>query len=725
MRNKENKIISKEKNIKNNSLNNKKTTIDKNEENKQISNAIEGGSEKHNIKNKRIFNDTHIEIKGDYTRENKAKKNKIIPIYNFCYDEDNLLTRFIFKNSSRNYEYYYCYKSGKGCKGKGKYDIKTKEFKVYVKCDKNINHEKNTFPNFEMKINNNKFDDIDMNLKCNQRYYVRYLFKHKLAEDKNTIVEKLKELLGKNNIIKLTDNDINYEKSRVSKKINDENILSLIENLKSEIKDLIIKKQDIIYEIQTKNNEDKSQRLTKKEEEVIYFGNANMFDNLYNPNIKQYFLDFTYKIIPNKFKPYRLMTLKGFDFASNSTKLCCLIAIKYEDEKSIFYTLKYLNEYFKFSPKVINIDYSLALYKALRNKNLFNNDCIIIRCFFHFSQALIRKMKQLKIIQKRLSKEGFEILLNIQIICFLKEDLIDDYLNFLKKNSKEEKLYNYIENYWIKLLGWQSINYYKFIKMIKEEKGLYYLFITNNIIESFHSKLVKYLPRGPITAKGFINAMTNVLKDNVLQKNSIKRHDYKTKTILCFAEKYNESNIKFKWYNYKEFYEAEQKVYNNSHQNINTNIFEKELNDINGIEDELSLESNEIKIPDNNINNEFKEEEYNISFDNETLIHNDLIEPINEEKCDNIDGESFIENLDKIFTEESINYKDFPELLDFKISTEQSNKNVNKQSVDKSKEKNRIELKKKKRCYNEVTKDKNEEKNKYPANLEKKEFKAY
>ena len=37
--------------------------------------------------------------------------------------------------------------------------------------------------------------------------------------------------------------------------------------------------------------------LTKKEEEVIYFGNIEMFDNLNNRNIKQYFLDFTYKII--------------------------------------------------------------------------------------------------------------------------------------------------------------------------------------------------------------------------------------------------------------------------------------------------------------------------------------------------------------------------------------------------------------------------------------------
>ena len=55
-----------------------------------------------------------------------------------------------------------------------------------------------------------------------------------------------------------------------------------------------------------------------------------------------------------------------------------------------------------------------------------------------------------------------------------------------------------------------------------------------------HSKFVKCFPGGPITAKGFINAMENVIKDNVLQKNNIKCHDYKTKTLLCFAEKYRD-----------------------------------------------------------------------------------------------------------------------------------------------------------------------------------------
>lgn len=123
-----------------------------------------------------------------------------------------------------------------------------------------------------------------------------------------------------------------------------------------------------------------------------------MFENLNNPNNKT-ILDFTQKIISNKFKPkpYRLITLKGFDL-TKVTKLCCMILIKYKDEKSIFYTPKYLNIFFKFSPKILNIDFSLTLYKAVSHKDLFNNDCIIYHCnmFFHFSQAMIRKMKQLK-----------------------------------------------------------------------------------------------------------------------------------------------------------------------------------------------------------------------------------------------------------------------------------------------------------------------------------------
>jgi hypothetical protein len=119
---------------------------------------------------------------------------------------------------------------------------------VYIKCNENINHEKNTFENFEMIINNGKFENIDINLKYNQRYYIRYLFKNKIVNDKITAIEKLKNRLGDNIVIKLTDNDINNEKSKLYSYIKDDNLLSLINSLKEEIKDIIIKTYDIKYE---------------------------------------------------------------------------------------------------------------------------------------------------------------------------------------------------------------------------------------------------------------------------------------------------------------------------------------------------------------------------------------------------------------------------------------------------------------------------------------------
>lgn len=471
-------IYNKYKNIENNNI--KEDNQLESKDNKQENH--EEIKENKNIKNnkKRNFNDTTINYKGDYNKQIKNINNKMKTIYNFSYDDNNILTRFIFKNKSKNFEFYYCYKAAKGCPAKAKLNINTSEFIVYIKCDENINHEKNTFENFEMIINNGKLENIDINLKCNQRYYIRYLFKKKIVNDKITALEKLKNRFGDNIALKLTDNDINNEKSKLYSYIKDDNLLSLINSLKEEIKDIIIKTYDIKYEKKIKENNE--YKTINREEEIIYFGNKEMFENLNNMYITQYFLDFTYKIIPHKYKPYRLMTLKGFDTNTKNTKLCCLIAIKYEDEKSIYYAIKYLTEFYKFKPKIINIDYSKALYNSIYKQKLFNNECLVIRCFFHFSQSIIRKMKELKIFKQKINKLGFEILLNIQIISFIKPNLITKYLTFLKSNlksSNECKLFSYLEKFWIKINGAESINYYDFIKNIKNEKGLEYLYITN------------------------------------------------------------------------------------------------------------------------------------------------------------------------------------------------------------------------------------------------------
>lgn len=62
----------------------------------------------------------------------KSNSKKIIKeYYNFCYQKNNITTKFNFKNSSKNYKFCYCSKRSKGCGGLAVFDIVKDEFRVY------------------------------------------------------------------------------------------------------------------------------------------------------------------------------------------------------------------------------------------------------------------------------------------------------------------------------------------------------------------------------------------------------------------------------------------------------------------------------------------------------------------------------------------------------------------------------------------------------------------
>ena len=126
-----------------------------------------------------------------------------------------------------------------------------------------------------------------------------------------------------------------------------------------------------------------------------------MHANLNNNNIKQFFIDFTYNIIPIAYKPYKLLTIKGFNVEIKQSVLCSLICLKYEDENSIIFAMKYLHDIFNFNPVVINIDYSLSLNNALINNKIFDKQPIILNCFFYYTQAIVRKMKKLNLFKNQ------------------------------------------------------------------------------------------------------------------------------------------------------------------------------------------------------------------------------------------------------------------------------------------------------------------------------------
>ena len=60
------------------------------------------------------------------------------------------------------------------------------------------------------------------------------------------------------------------------------------------------------------------------------------------------------------------------------------------------------------------------------------------------------------------------------------------------------------------------------------------------------------MPKGKTTNKNFVTSMTKILKDSEMDKKSIKRHNFKTQTLINIVKNYKEQKY-FKWYNYKEF----------------------------------------------------------------------------------------------------------------------------------------------------------------------------
>ena len=51
-------------------------------------------------------------------------------------------------------------------------------------------------------------------------------------------------------------------------------------------------------------------------------------------NIDNYFVDVTYRIIPEHHLGYKLFTITGIDNNYRNSYICALILIKYEDENS-------------------------------------------------------------------------------------------------------------------------------------------------------------------------------------------------------------------------------------------------------------------------------------------------------------------------------------------------------------------------------------------------------
>ena len=89
------------------------------------------------------------------------------------------------------------------------------------------------------------------------------------------------------------------------------------------------------------------------------------------------------------------------------------------------------------------------------------------------------------------------------------------------------------------------------------------MYLTNNIIESIHSKLNFYLPKHKTTIYNFINTLESIILNDKIKISNNNRFDYKSRALILLIQKEN-LNKDLKWITYETFdkYIKDIKYYN-------------------------------------------------------------------------------------------------------------------------------------------------------------------
>ena len=211
------------------------------------------------------------------------------------------------------------------------------------------------------------------------------------------------------------------------------------------------------------------------------------------------------------------MTIYTIDPKNNRTILTALILLKFADENSFIKIFSLLSALYNFSPTCVTIDFNFSKINTLKKTESFKKKPYIICCLFHYAQTIIKKMEKLNILSFNMTKRSIEILRNLEILCFLDKNRIAKYYNILKdeisNNENEKNLMIHTEKYWLKKYK-DLYSYGQLIKdiinlknnyinnegsiqsennLISKLKSLDKVYFTNNICETIHSKISKYL----------------------------------------------------------------------------------------------------------------------------------------------------------------------------------------------------------------------------------------
>ena len=420
------------------------TKDDKNEFNFEVNNnnnKIAIKEEKQQLKKRKR---THLEIEdgNDIEETQKFFKNNAKKKFKgesflekgekyYHIDEDGNEWEFREKSGSHDHYYFKC--STDKCQGFGMIMRTDKGKKFKLTKNHNIPYPLHTY--FTESARKDIFEKINFTqndwLKKEFRMrYIHWFFDNNKEATENECFTFIK--IKFEDKIKLEINELKSEiktakLSTILKNRAKETIISQLINLKDTNDESIC--SAYTYEIISKKNGE------KKLSTLYIISNKVMIKNLLNLNMQQYFGDTTYHCIPPTIRKFKLFVISGFNLKDKKTYICLYSLIpdeKYETFNKLFTVLK--NSY-KFYPKFFTTDFSHSLTKALKDNF---PDCNLIKCYFHWTQAIMKNIKKLGLFEKDKINKTRELLFNVKLMAFIEPKLLEKFYKLITKKFGDE-----------------------------------------------------------------------------------------------------------------------------------------------------------------------------------------------------------------------------------------------------------------------------------------------
>ncbi|XP_034944772.1 uncharacterized protein [Chelonus insularis] len=330
----------------------------------------------------------------------------------------------------------------------------------------------------------------------------------------------------------------------------------------------------------------------------LYLYDEEFFKNICSIQEQHLFIDGTFRCIPQlKEKITQLLTIM-VKIENKSTKECkavpCMwVLMTHKTTECYDKLFKHIQKRFPtFSPSRYMSDYEVAVGNAI--EATYPN-IQATHCYFHYSQAIMKRARKLKLISSQHNKftdpDIFIILKQIISLALLEPSQIEITFQQCKKNCLKDfgdffkNFFVYFEKFWIKKITPSEFS----VNNVSDR--------TNNNIESYHKQLNSKLPKNPVPAQ-FITTIKQLLLAARMDKIRVETSTYRSRECKKHTR---ESN--------KEIDDFSKAIKNiNSRDPNAANIILSQINNLNCIKKLIDTENEIIREHMNNIETKYVED---------------------------------------------------------------------------------------------------------------------